>query len=202
MAVAMKRPGPIALEPVLEKGLAAARDLEHGQLERLDEPAYRKVQSTMVGFFVSREEVVVAAPDADFYLKLARAKGTAVDRAFFEAYKETYPDGVWPAYIRAQTDYSGCRVFDGKTLTGLYGAWTAFQKSYPGQYGEAAQKELAGIEEALESTCACGGEDGVRKELEAFVKAFPGSPVAAKAAARLQTIENHTSGIRFHCTPR
>jgi HEAT repeat protein len=199
---AMKSAGPVALEPVLEKGLAAARDLERGELERLDEPTYRKVQSAMVGFFVSREEIVVAAPDADFFLKLARAKGTAVDRAFFEAYKETYPDGIWPAYIRAQTDVSGCRVFDGKTLTGLYGAWIAFQKSHPGQYREAAQKELTGIEEALESTCACGGEDGVRKELEKFLKTFPGLPVAAEVAARLQAVENHTSGIRFHCTPR
>jgi hypothetical protein len=202
MAAAMKSPGPVALEPVFEKGLAAAADLERGQLERLDEPTYGKVQSAMVGFAVSREEVVVAAPDPDFFLKLAREKGTDVDRAFFGAYKETHPLSIWPAYIRLQTDVSGCRAFDGKTLTGLYGLWIAFQKSYPGQYREAAQKEVAGIEETLESTCACGGEDEVRNALEAFLKAFPGSPVAAKAAARLRTIGNHTSGIRYYCTPR
>jgi len=194
----MESAGPVSLEPVFEEGISAANILRD-QLERFDAPTYRKVQSMMVGFAVGREEVVVASPLADFFLKLARAKGTSIDRAFFEALKKTYPNAIWPAYVEQQTDYSGCTIFDGKTLTELYGAWIAFQKSHPDQYREAARRELAGIEGALGSTCACGGEAGVKKEFEGLLKAYPGSPVAAQVASRLQTVNNHTSTIRFYC---
>lgn len=199
---AMKSPGPVALDPVFEKGISAAVGLEGGQLERLDEPTYQKVRSAMAGFVVGREEIIVAVPDADFFLKLAREKGTAADRAFFEAYKETYRAGIWPAYVNAQTDWGGCRDFDGGTLTRLYGVWMTFQTACPGQYRAAAQRELRKIEAALESTCACGGEDGVRKELEKFLETFPGLPMAARVAARLQAVNSRTSDIRFTCSPR
>jgi hypothetical protein len=203
MDVAMRSSGPIALEPVFEEGLAAAKGLDR-DLERFDEPTYRKVQGMMAGFLVDREEAIVVGPHADFFLKLAREKGTSVDRAFFEAQKETYPDGPWwPAYMEPRTDFQGCVIFDGRTLTALYGVWVAFQKSYPERYRAAAQQELAQIEgePGLGSTCACGGEEEVQKELENFLKAFPNSPLAAKVAARLQTLKKHASGIRFHCTP-
>ena len=199
LSAVMKSSGPISLEPVFESGISAADDLVREQLERFDQPTYRKVQSAMVGFAVSREEVIVAAPLADFFLKLAREKGTSVDRAFFEALKRTYPEGTWPAYYRAQTDYSGCTVFDSNTLTETYGSWLTFQKAYPGRYRSATEKELEGIEAALESTCACGGEEGVRNGLEKFLKGYPNSALAAKVSARLQAIRNRTSGIRFYC---
>jgi hypothetical protein len=194
----IKSPGRVSLEPVFDEGLSVAEVLGN-QLERFDEPTYRKVQSMMVGFLVFREEVVGVAPDADFFLKLAREKGTSVDLAFFDALKKTYPDGYWPAYNERQTDYSGCTIFDGKTLTELYGAWMAFQTSFPDHYREAARQQLAQIEEALGSPCACGGEEGVQKEFEGFLKAYPSSPMAATVASRLQAVRNHTSGIRFYC---
>ena len=208
MDAVMKNSGPISLEPVFEVGMAAAkvlmaaaRVLELNQLERFDEPTYQMVQGMMVGFLLHRVEVVVAAPRADFFLNLAREKGTSVDRAFFEAYKKTYPDGFWPAYVQQLTDYSGCTIFDGKTPTEIWGAWTAFQKSYPDRYREAARTELAKVEERLVGNCACGGADGVRKELENFLKAYPNSPIAAKVASHLQAVKNGTSGIRFNCIP-
>src|ERR1035438_8389170 len=129
-----KHPGTVSLEPVFSEGLAAAAALEHGQLEQLDKPTYQKIQVMMAGFYISREEVVLAIPDAGFFLKLAKERGTRIDQAFFETERKTYPDGAWPAYTNQQTDYSGCTVHDGKTLTGLYGNWAAFQKSYPGHY--------------------------------------------------------------------
>jgi hypothetical protein len=201
MDAVMRSSGPISLEPVFEVGMSAAAALERGQLERFDEPTYQKVQSMMVGFIVGRVEVVVADPLADFFLKLARERGTNVDRAFFEAQKKTYPDGYWPAYLQQVTDYSGCTIFDGKTLTEIWGTWTTFQKSYPDRYREATQKELARVEEELVSNCACGGEDGVRKELESFLKAYPNSATAAKVASHLEAVKNGTSGIRFRCRP-
>lgn len=199
MDAVMKSPGPISLEPVFGEGLSAAKALEHGQLEQFDESTYTKVRAAMAGFVVIREEVIVAAPLADFFLKLAHEKGTSIDQAFFENQKKTYPDSFWPAYREPQTDFGGCTVFDGKTITGLYGLWTAFQQAYPGHYREATQRELSRVEEELASTCACKGEDSVRKELENFLKIYPRSLWTAKVAARLQTLKTHTSGIRFYC---
>jgi hypothetical protein len=201
MDAVLKSSGPISLEPVFEVGTSAAKALELDQLVRFDEPTYQKVQSMMVGFLVGREEVIVAEPLADFFLKLARERGTSVDRAFFEAQKRTYPDGYWPVYNQRLGDFSGCTIFDGKTLTEAWGAWIAFQTSYPERYREATQKELAKIEEELLGNCACGGAAGVQKELEDFVKAYPNSPLAAKVASHLQAVENGASGIRFNCIP-
>ncbi len=61
--------------------------------------------------------------------------------------------------------------------------------------------ELSRVEEELTATCACEGEDSVRKELESFLKTYPKSSWAAKVAARLRAIKSHTSGIRFYCKP-
>jgi hypothetical protein len=201
MDALVKSSGPISLEPVFEEGMSAANALKRDQLERFDEPTYQKVRSMMVGFLLGRVEVVVADPRADFFLKLARERGTSVDLAFFEAQKRTYPESYWPAYREPVTDYSGCTVFDGKTLTEIWGAWIAFQTSYPDRYREATQKELAKTEEDLVGNCACGGEDGVRKELENFLRAYPSSPIAAKVASHLQAVKDRTSGMRFYCRP-
>ena len=201
--VVVKGSRPVSLEPVFEEGISAAAALERDQLEQFDEPTYHKVQSMMVGFAVSREEVVLAAPLPDFFLKLAREKGTSVDQAFFEALKGTYPDGVRPAYDGSQTDYGGCVIFDGKTLTTLYGTWVGFQKSYPERYRRAAQRELTAIEQAVTSTCACGGKDGVVKELEAFSRAYPASRIIDQVASRLQAVKGGASaGIQFYCQAR
>ncbi len=199
MELLTKSPRPVSFESILEEGRSVADALVRGDLERFDDATYEKVRTMMVGFIVEREEVIVAAPDADFFLKLAREKGTDVDRAFFEALKKTYPDGYWPAYSLRQTDYSGCTMFEGKELPDVYGAWVGFQKAHPDHYRAAAQKELTKVEEELGSTCACSGEDGVRKGLEHFLNAYPASPIAASVAARLQAIKNHTSNIRFNC---
>jgi hypothetical protein len=210
MDAVLKGSGPISLEPVFEEGFSAAKDLTivhyskpifFSQLERFDEPTYEKVQRMMIGFFVTRAEVELAAPNAGFFLKLAREKGTSVDQAFFEACKKTYPDGFVPAYRQPTTDYGGCTVFDGRTLTEVWGVWSAFQKAYPDRYREATQKELAKVEEELLGNCACGGADGVQKELENFLKAYPSSPMAAKVASHLQAVKNGTSGIRLNCRP-
>jgi hypothetical protein len=199
---AMKELGPVSLETVFEEGIVAADALERGQLERLDEPTYQKVCSMMLGFYITRAEVILAVPNAGFFLKLAREKGTKADQAFFEALKTTYPEGPWPAYVKQQTDYGGCTTFDGTVLSQTYGAWISFQQAYPGRYRGVAQKELAGVQEALRSTCACGGADEVRKGLGIFLSAYPHSSIAAEVASRLQAVNSGTSDIRYNCSPR
>jgi hypothetical protein len=148
-------------------------------------------------------EVISANPDASFFVKLAHEKGTKVDQAFFEVLKKTYPDPhSWaPAYIEPKTDWGGCTVFDGKTLSATYGTWIVFQKAYPGRYQVGVRKELALIQSALESECVCGGEDEYRRELQNFIKNYPGSPFKSGVASRLKAVNNHTSKIRFHCQP-
>jgi hypothetical protein len=69
MEAAIRSSGPVSLEAVFEEGVAAADALERGALERLDEPAYQKVQSMMAGFWVTRFEIVIAAPDATYFLR-------------------------------------------------------------------------------------------------------------------------------------
>ncbi len=192
----------IPLERAFEEGLLAASVLERGQLIRLDDAAYRKLRSMMPGFTIGREEVVTVAPIPDFFVRLARERGTSADRAFFSALKETYPDGVQPAYYKAQTDYGGCVDFGDGTLTRLYTIWSRFSASYPGRYEGPAHKELAAIEEATTSTCACGSESDVKHELRALQNAYGASRIGNRVASQLQAIESHTSGIEFNCRPR
>jgi len=195
-----KSAGPVSLEPLFEQGIAAGAAVQP-QLEQFAAATYRQVQELMAGFFVGREEVVVAEPDAGFFLKLAE-NGTATDRAFFGLLKKTYPESYWPAYKQQRTDYGGCIDFEGHFLTELYAEWMSFQKAYPGQYRRAAQKELTGIEEAVSGTCACGGEEDVARELAAFQKAFPNAPIAGQVAAVRAALASHTSPMRFHCQPQ
>jgi hypothetical protein len=156
----------------------------------------------MVGFALSREETVRATPIPDFFWRLARDKGTGADRAFFSILKRTYPDTSFPAYYGPQTDYGGCVLFDGNTLTTLYGAWVGFQRLYPERYTRAVTQELAAIEQALSSTCACGGKDGVLRELELFSTEFPDSAIAGQLAPRIASLRSGTAAVRFNCQAR
>ncbi len=200
---AISSSNPISLEKVFEEGIAAAEALGGSELDRLDDSTFQKVKRMMIGFWVNRVEVVVVAPDPSFFLNLAREKGTKVDRAFFDALKKTYPHPKsWsPAYERPQTDFSGCIIFDGETLSNVYEAWKTFQDIYPERYNAGLRREFARIAAALESTCVCGGEDEYRSELQKFLKSYPTSPFAPKVSSRLEAAKSNTSKIRFHCLP-
>ena len=204
MNAAMSSSGPVSLEKAFEEGVSAAEALEHGQLHRLDEPTFQKVKRLMIGFWVNRVERISADPDPSFFVKLAHEKGTQVDQSFFEVLMKTYPDSKsWaPVYIEPKTDWGGCYVFDGKTLSGTYGLWTSFQKAYPRIFRGAVRKELALIQSALESECVCGGEDEYRRELQSFLKTYPNSPFASGVASRLDAVNKKTFKIRFHCEPQ
>jgi hypothetical protein len=198
----MKAAPPVSLEGAYTKGVSAADALVHGGLEQFDEATYRKLQNMMTGFFVSRDETIRAGPVPDFFLKLAREKGTVVDQEFFALLKETYPENYSPAYYRNLTDYAGCVVFEGKTLTTLYAAWSGFQKSHPEQYEDAAEKERKAIESALMTTCVCGTQDSFIREIDLFLKSSPASRIAEQVASRLQSVRSGNSEVQFNCEPR
>jgi hypothetical protein len=102
MDAVMKSPGPVSLEPVFGEGLSAAKALERDQLERFDQSTYTKVQAAMVGFAVNREEAVFADPLADFFLKLAREKGTRNRPSLFRS-PEKNTSGRHLARVHATT---------------------------------------------------------------------------------------------------
>ena len=70
-------------------------------------------------------EPIVVRPSVDYFKSLARKQGTKADRAFFDIYSRTEPDGngPFPAYIQQQTDETGCTRFDGKLMVDLYRGW-------------------------------------------------------------------------------
>ena len=201
MAVTMAKAGPVALEPIYDEGLAIVAD-PHLNLDDYDEPTFQKLRKIMVGFFLARsDEGNLIFPQWDAFLRLAREKGTKADQAFFAAQGLTYPDkDQWPAYIEAQTDYSGCTILDGKTLTRSYGVWVKFQNRYPNQYQKDSQDERKFIEDRLdESVCVCGEEPDASKEFESILKTYPGTPIATEVKLLVDSLRDGTSDIRFRC---
>jgi hypothetical protein len=200
LAAVMAKPGPVALEPIYDEGLAIAAD-PHLNLDDFDEPTFQKLRKIMVGFFLARsDEGDLIIPKWDFFLRLARQKGTKADQAFFAAEGKTYPDkDQWPAYIEAQTDYSGCTILDGKTLTRIYGVWTKFQASYPNQYQTDSQEERKSIEDRFEYVCVCGEEPNASKEFVTILKTYPGTPLATKVKLLVDSLRDGTSDIKFSC---
>jgi hypothetical protein len=194
-----------SLEKVFEKGLLAAKILTDGGnlpsiLERADETTLQEIQRLMVGFWVNREEVIVVEPKPDFFVKLAHEKGSATDKTFFDTLNKTYPQGWFPSYIKQLTDFGGCSVFDGKTLSKIYGEWIDFKRNYPERYEAKTATELKQIESVLTTNCVCGDEDGYQRELKFFMETYPDSSVASSANDLLKAVNDHTSTVRFHCT--
>ena len=169
-------------------------------LETMSDADYLHVQQELVGAFIFREESVFVLPDPDFFVDLAAAHGDDADRAFFGAYKATYPPGCWPVYDEQQTDYSGCTRFGSMALVDTYGSWADFRRRYPGRYASDAGQELEDVlEELTRSTCACGDLADVERELRAFVQRFPGSADRPAVQERLDAVLDGRVKIREHC---
>lgn len=189
------------LQPLFELGMTAAIKLQDN-LENLSDEEFASAQARMKGFTLNRDEAVFVIPQIKFFKLLAQKNGLPADVAFFDIYGRTDPDGNWvfPAFVRQQTDVTGCTIYDGKLLTSLYRGWLDFRKSYPSDYQPQADDQIARIENALTiDTCACGSEDAVISGLESFAKAFPDQPIAAKVTQRIKVIRAGDSPIRFDC---
>lgn len=197
------RAGPQGeLEPVFQLGLAAAEQLEKAIVNAADAGKRLPASATKLeGFVVGTHEALFAVPKVSFFLELARKKGTAVDVAFFENLQRTYPEyDAWPVYLRQQTDYSGCNVFDEPELIPVYQGWMEFAEKHPKAYADQVAKQLAKLDEMMtERTCACGKKPEVISGFEAFLKAFPKAPITPKVKARLADIQADKAEMSFEC---
>jgi hypothetical protein len=125
------------------------------------------------GMVLNNEEILIATPDAEFFLALARKHGDRVDVEFFENYAATFPDSVWPSYIEQQTDVTGCTRFGAGELTARYAGWLAFRAHHPKRYVRAVAERLADIERQIsESTCSCGTKEETLAELAELARRF------------------------------
>lgn len=169
-------------------------------IEDLPDDEYEALNLRLRGLLLNRAEVVLAAPDSEVFLPLARTKGLEADRAFMEMYFKTVPIAGWPAYVEQQTDYSGCDSYGTGVLVSLYEGWRQFQTHYPERYRTQAEERLEHIRDSLARVnCACGGPDTVVRELELFLGRFPRDDMAAKVREELNEIKEGRSKIRFNC---
>ena len=185
---------------LVKDALMTAPDRQRTVLESLSEEEFSRVQRTIPGALINRDEVVFVRPDPDYFLRLAAARGDAADRAFFAALKATYPQGVWPAFVKQQTDATGCTRFGTMALVAAYRRWSEFQRRFPGRYAGQAREEADAVTEQLTtSTCACGTMEDVGRELQRFLTTFPDAPVRADVGRRLRRVRAGESDIRAGC---
>jgi hypothetical protein len=198
-------PGAPSVEALFEQGLQTAAGLMSVEnnstlLGRLNEAEFDATGQAMSGFWINREETMYVVPEPGFFVGLAREHGTAIDRAFFAAYRHTYPNPGWPAYTQQQTDYSGCTAYGNRILVQLYGEWSAYVRQYPVHYAREAAERLDDIEQELTmGNCACGDAQSVSKELGAFLATYPRSPIAPRVQRRWDAIRSGHSDMRFNC---
>lgn len=196
-----------SLERVFESGRAAARAvleaaIRQAEAPRTDGGSAPPVDVRLPGFHIGFEEAYVSEPDTRFFVDLARRRGTAVDREFFELFHRTFQgDAPWRVYMLQQTDVTGCYILDHPDLTDLYRGWTRLWATHPKAYTDLVGREVKSLEDAVaRSTCACGDRAQVEAGLSAFLKSFPRSPVAPEVRARLERVRAGTGDLRFNCT--
>jgi hypothetical protein len=194
------RPRGRGIEPALKAFHEMDAALTRGSvLESLTDAQFAEVRA-LTGVVANRDEVIYIRPDVAYFLGLARTHGDEADRAFFEAFKATYPDSVWPVYIEQQTDAGGCTRFGSLDVVGAYARWADFRRRYPSRYRDDARKELdAALEALTRSTCACGEPATVERELEHFLRTVHQATPRAAVADRLQAVRAGRSGIRAQC---
>jgi hypothetical protein len=200
----MKSQGRQSIEPVFEAGMKTTSHLQ-AVMPSLSESQYQQVQHEMQGFIVVRHpsQQSLVRPNLSFFKALANKRGTKADRAFFDIYEQTEPDGNgnFPAYVRAAPGQeTGCTMFAGKKLGDLYRGWLTFRTANPDAYANESQGEIDAIENELESgICSCDSADETATGLQSFVDTFPNLPMTPKIKARIVTIRSGTSSFRFDC---
>jgi len=204
LAELMKSRDRQSIEPVFEAGMKTTSRLQ-AVLPSLTEEQYQQVQHEMQGFVVVRQqdEQSLVRPNLSFFGSLAKKKGTNPDRAFFDIYERTEPDGngQFPAYVRAEPNQeTGCTLFGGKQLGDLYRGWLSFRTANPDSYANEAQGEMDAIENELRSgICSCDSADATAAGLQSFVDSFPNLPMTPKIKDRIASIHAGTSSFRFKC---
>ena len=191
----------MSLETVLEKGQDVVPELLE-KMDKMDDAQFDAVQKRMKGYIVNRDELLVVSPDPAFYLEQARAHGTPADIAFFEAMGKTL-NGYWPMTMEQMTDFTGCIRYGSGDLVKLYGLWQDFKRLYPGAYKEALADPnlllLSDVEDQLiNGLSACDSPENVRGEYEAFLQAYPQSPLVDGVRQRLHELLENDAGMVFY----
>jgi hypothetical protein len=193
------------LESVFTLARAAAREQLQATLEWDEALAKGKVpkrrfERELPGFHVGTSKALYVIADTRAFLELARQRGSAVDRRFFELLHQTFQGSPTRVYVDQIDNVTACFQLGGREMHSLYKGWSQFQASYPNAYKEAVRDELAQLEQVYASaTCACGSHEVVDAGLEAFLKAFPKSRIAPQVRSRLEKIHTKTSDIIFRC---
>jgi hypothetical protein len=192
------------LERAYLAGLRAEKDLlsvsgTRTVIEQLDDKAWNQAKELMRGFSLNREEVLFVRPQPDFFIDLAKNRGTEVDQGFFALEKTTSPDGVWAAYLQQQTDASACRRYNG-TAVKLYEKWRRFARTFPQAYAEQVRAHLKDIEDGFTTAhlCACEDRPAVLSEFKAFLK-IAISGAREQARDLLKALEAGKALARYRC---
>jgi hypothetical protein len=193
------------LENVFTLGQAAAREQLQATLE-WDEALARgqmprkRFERELPGFHISTGEAIYVVANSKPFLALAKEKGTAVDRRFFELLHKTFQGTATRVYVDHIDEVTGCYQVGSREMFSLYRGWTQFQASYPHAYKETVTEELTQLEQVyVSATCACSSHEVVDAGLEAFLKAFPKARIAPQVRARVEKIHAKDSDIVFRC---
>lgn len=169
-------------------------------LENLSEYDFLALERELEGIWINREETVYVKPNPEYWARLAEERGEQADKAFFNALKTTYPSSIWPVYLEPQTDYSGCTRFGSMKLVDTYGLWTKVETEFPDNYKAAVAKEIERVkEELISSSCVCGRQQDVVKELETFLVRFPRSSHFQELKSKLDLIKKGFYVIYERC---
>lgn len=160
----------------------------------------KRFERQLLGFHVGTQDALMVIPDSRFFVELARQRGNEVDRRFFALLDETFRGGMARTYVDPITDAHACYHLGSREFISLYRGWTQFKPSAPAAYKETVNEELQGLEQAmLAATCVCGTPEVVDAGFEAFLKAFPKSPIAPQVRERLQKLHTKSSDMLFRC---
>lgn len=198
---AASSPDPNNMEILLENGQQAAAAILDAA-EFMDDATFAEVVKNMDGYLISRDELIVAAPDSKRLIELAKEHGTPADVRFYELMGQTL-NGYWPVTMEQLADLTGCIRYGSQDLVRLYDAWHDFKKQYPTAYTKAIHDPnlllLADIEDQLlNGVASCDGPDAVAKEYAAFIKTHPNTELAAKLKKRMEAVQNGKSDMVFY----
>jgi len=172
-------------------------------LEALSKEDYVFVQQHMKGFFVFRKEIVGVEPRMTFFKDLAVRRGSQEDVDFFKLMTEVYGDGIWPAYTKQVTDYSGCGSYGDGTRTRIYLEAIKIKTPENVAYRKSIDEMIKGLKESLitDGTCVCGGAETVIKELSLFIESAPNATFIEDVKQLLAKVKAGKSKMGFFCRP-
>lgn len=190
---------PRSMELLYAKGQELCDELAES-LDSMDARELGRSTSALRGIDIWTSEPSGAALNMEFFLSLAARKGKKADREFFSILKDERAAGGGDVYTSPFNEFTGCVTLGSGVFVDFYGRWTAFQEKYPQNYPDAALEAMQNIEDVLRrAACICGSREKALAEVNAFMRAFPGTPVMDDLADRSARFGTSGSGIRFEC---